>query len=61
VEITEPIPSVPQKTKPWIIIFVVIVLLCYCCVGVLGLLVAFGKPVLNSLGIQAWMGSLFNS
>jgi hypothetical protein len=25
------------------------------CVGVIGLLFAFGRPVLNSLGIKAWL------
>jgi len=36
----------------------VVDLLCCCCVGVSGLLFAFGKPVMNSLGNQAWLPSI---
>jgi hypothetical protein len=50
-----PAAAPPQKPKPWVIAVVVIVLLCCCCMAALGLLIAFGQPVLNSLGIQSWL------
>jgi len=56
----EPIPtSSPQKNNPWIIVIVAIVILCCFCVGAIGLLVAFGEPILNELGLlQAALPSL---
>jgi hypothetical protein len=55
-----PIPvTSSQKTNPWIIIVVVIVLLCCFCIGIIGLLFAFGGPILNELGLlHALMPSL---
>ncbi|HEY5156831.1 MAG TPA: hypothetical protein VII93_02565 [Anaerolineales bacterium] len=53
-----PAPAPPQKPNLWIIAVVVIVLLCCCCMAALGLLIAFGQPVLNSLGIQSWLPNL---
>jgi hypothetical protein len=46
-----PPPSAPQKTNPWIIVIVVVVMLCCFCVGAIGLLFAFGGPILNELGL----------
>jgi len=43
----------PQKTKTWVIVVVVIVVLCCLCFGAIGLLIAFGLPVLNELGLYA--------
>jgi hypothetical protein len=48
-----PAPAPPRQPKPGVIAVVVIVLLCCCCMGALGLLIAFGQTVLNSLGIQS--------
>ena len=53
-----PAPAPPPKPSPWVIAVVAIVLLCCCCIGALGLLIAFGQPVLNSMGIQSWLPSL---
>jgi cell shape-determining protein MreD len=44
-------PSSPQNTNPWIIVILVIVILCCFCVGAIGLLFAFGGPILNELGL----------
>jgi hypothetical protein len=46
-----PPPVVAQRPNPWIIIIVVMVLLCCFCIGVIGLIFAFGGPVLNELGL----------
>jgi hypothetical protein len=46
-----PPPTAPQGTNPWIIVVVVIVMLCCFCVGAIGLLFAFGGPILNELGL----------
>ena len=43
-------PAVPQKTNPWIIVIVVVVLICCSCFGAIGLLIAFGEPILHELG-----------
>lgn len=51
-------PPAPQKPNPWVIVVVVIVVLCCCCMAALGLLIAFGQPVLNSLGIQSCLPNL---
>jgi hypothetical protein len=48
---TPPPSSVPQKTNTWIIVIVVCVVLCCFCVGGIGLLLAFGEPILNELGL----------
>ena len=44
-------PSTPQKTNPWIIAVVVIVVLCCFCIGAIGLLLAFGGTLLNGPGL----------
>ena len=41
----------PTSLRPWIIVILVVVVLCCFCVGALGLLFAFGGPVLNELGL----------
>lgn len=46
-----PAPPVPQGTNPWIIVIAAIVILCCFCVGLIGLLFAFGGPILNELGV----------
>jgi hypothetical protein len=52
-------PAGPQKTNPWVIVVLVLVLLCCCCAGAIGLLIAFGEPVLTALGItQSWLPGL---
>lgn len=48
-----PQPPAPQKLAPWIIIVVVIVVVCCFCIGVIGLLFAFGDPILHELGLSA--------
>ena len=54
-------PAQPQKTQPWVIAILVIVFLCCCCAGAVGLLIAFGEPVLNELGIiQSWLPGLMS-
>jgi hypothetical protein len=40
-----------KGTSPWIIAIVVIVVLGCFCIGAIGLLFAFGGPILNELGI----------
>jgi hypothetical protein len=45
-----PPPSAPQKANPWITVIAVFVVLCCFCVGAIGLLLAFGEPILNELG-----------
>jgi hypothetical protein len=45
-----PAPA-PKKTHPWIIVIVMLVILCCFCVGAIGLLLAFGGPILNELGL----------
>jgi flagellar basal body-associated protein FliL len=40
-----------KGTSLWIIVIVVIVVLCCFCIGAIGLLFAFGGPILNELGI----------
>ena len=46
-----PPPAAPHKTNPWVIVLLVLVLLCCFCIGTLGLLLAFGGPLLNELGL----------
>ena len=46
-----PPPTAPQKVNPWIIVIAVIVVLCCFCVGAIGLLFAFGEPILHELGL----------
>jgi hypothetical protein len=48
---TLPAPAAPQKTNPWLVIILVSVVLCCFCIGLIGLLIAFGGPILNELGL----------
>jgi hypothetical protein len=48
-----PPPTAPQKTNPWIIVIAVTVLVCCSCFGAIGLLIAFGEPILHELGLYA--------
>jgi hypothetical protein len=41
----------PPNTNAWLFIIVGLVVLCCFCVGAIGLLIAFGKPILNELGL----------
>jgi hypothetical protein len=41
-----------KGTTPWIIVIVVIVVLRCFCIDAIGLLSAFGGPILNELGIS---------
>jgi hypothetical protein len=43
--------SAPKPINPWVIVIVVIVLVCCFCFGALGLLLAFGEPILQELGL----------
>jgi hypothetical protein len=53
-----PPPLAPQKINPWIIVVAVIVVLCCFCVGAIGLLFAFGEPILHELGLYALLPAL---
>jgi hypothetical protein len=46
-----PPSSTARKTNPWLIIIVVVVVLCCFCIGATGLLIAFGQPILDELGL----------
>jgi hypothetical protein len=41
-----------RRINPWLIVIVVCVVLCCFCIGLIGLLIAFGEPILNSLGLN---------
>jgi hypothetical protein len=43
--------STPPKTYHWLNIILGCVILCCFCVGAIGLLLAFGGPILNELGL----------
>jgi len=45
-----PLGAAP-KPKPWVIVIAVIVVLCCFCIGAIGLLFAFGEPILKGLGL----------
>ena len=46
-----PAPSVPpEKMSPWLIAILAVVLGCCFCVGLTGLLLAFGPDILHELG-----------
>ena len=49
------LPPVPRQNKPWVIVIVVLVVLCCLCLGLIGLLIAFGQPLLQSLGLQSFL------
>jgi hypothetical protein len=56
--IGKPVPpaSHSPKINPWLIVIVSCVLLCCFCIGATGLLIAFGEPILNELGLlQAYI------
>jgi hypothetical protein len=44
-------PTVAKKNNLWLIVIVVCVVLCCFCVGAIGLLFAFGEPILNELNL----------
>jgi hypothetical protein len=46
-----PPTATKKKINPLIIALVAAVILCCFCVGAIGILLAFGKPVLDSLGL----------
>jgi hypothetical protein len=48
-----PPPAVPKKTNPWLIVILVCAMLCCFCVGAIGLIFAFGEPILNLLNLNA--------
>jgi hypothetical protein len=43
----------PKKLEPWVIIIVIIVVACCFCFGAIGMLLAFGGPILTELGLNA--------
>jgi hypothetical protein len=43
----------PRKLEPWVIVVVVIVVACCFCFGAIGMLLAFGGPILSELGLNA--------
>jgi len=49
-----PLPpsSASRRKNPWPIVILVCVVLCCFCIGLIGLLIAFGEPILNSLGLN---------
>ena len=49
------LPPVPRQNKPWVIVIVVVVVLCCLCLGVIGLLIAFYQPILQTLGLQSFL------
>ncbi|GEM_PF-2279920 len=49
--VTAPPAPQPSKFPTWAIVLIVIVVLCCCCFGALGLLIAFGDPLLYELGL----------
>ena len=54
-----PPAAAPPKTNPWIIAVVAIVVSCCFCIGAIGLLLAFGEPILKGLGLlQAMLPAL---
>ncbi|MEZ0397225.1 MAG: hypothetical protein ABWK53_12455 [Anaerolineales bacterium] len=44
-------PSSAGKPTPWLVAGVVVVVLCCTCFGALGLILAFGKDLLNAFGL----------
>lgn len=43
----------PSKLPAWAIVVIIVVILCCFCGGALGLLIAFGDPILQELGLAA--------
>lgn len=48
-----PPEDAPQKTNPWIIAILVIVVVCCGCFGVVGLLIGFWEPIQQAFGLSA--------
>jgi hypothetical protein len=43
----------PKKPETWVIVIVVIMVICCFCFGAIGMLLAFGGPILTELGLNA--------
>lgn len=43
----------PKKLEPWVIVVVVFVVICCFCFGAIGMLLAFGGPILTEFGLNA--------
>jgi hypothetical protein len=41
--------------SPWLIVVLVVVLSCCLCIGLCGLLGAFGPDILHELGLDTWL------
>lgn len=50
-----PPASTPMKTQTWVIIVAVVVFLCCLCIGMTGLLLAFGPELLNELHLLGFI------
>ena len=50
----------PKKLEPWVIVVVVIVVACCLCFGAIGLLLAFGEPILTEIGFRALLPILMS-
>ena len=50
-----PPPAPPERMNPALIAILVIVLSCCLCVGLCGLLGAFGPDILHELGLNFWL------
>jgi hypothetical protein len=46
-------PPGPAQLQPWAIVVIVLVVAGCACFGVLGLLLAFGDPILQQLGLTS--------
>jgi len=47
-----PSPAPPDRMSPWLIVVLVVVLSCCLCIGLCGLLGAFGPSILHELGLD---------
>lgn len=58
--VSTPFPQPPEKKKipTATIVIAVIVLMCCCCFGMIGLLLAFGDPILSELGLYGFVPPL---
>jgi len=52
---SSPLPAPSKTMNPWLIAVLVVVLACCFCIGVIGLLLAFGEPILHELGLYTWL------
>jgi hypothetical protein len=50
-----PLLTSPDRISPWLIVVLVIVMACCLCIGLCGLLGAFGPDILHELGLMAWL------